>query len=96
MGQETSSRGPAKKPSAAADTVGRFMLACLKRMPGEEAPGGAIFGRYQRWCGEQQPALAALDPREFARQFAERCERVGIHTRRDGRKVYCLDVKLVA
>jgi hypothetical protein len=36
------------KPSAVADTVGRFMLACLKRSPGEEAPGGAIYGRYQR------------------------------------------------
>jgi hypothetical protein len=34
--------------------------------------------------------------REFALQFAERCERVGIRTRRDGRKVYCLDVKLAA
>jgi hypothetical protein len=34
--------------------------------------------------------------RQFAEQFAERCERVGIRTRRDGRKVYCLDVRLVA
>jgi hypothetical protein len=84
------------KPSASADTVGRFMLACLKRAKGEEAPGGAIYGRYQRWCSEQQPALAALDPRQFAQQFAERCERVGIRTRRDGRKIYCLDVRLVA
>lgn len=84
------------KPSAGADTVGRFMLACLKRVPGEEAPGGAIFGRYQRWCSEQQPVLSALGARQFAQQFAERCERVGIRTRRNGRKVYCLDVKLVA
>ena len=37
-----------------------------------------------------------LDPRQFAQQFAERCERVGIRTRRDGRKVYCIDVQLVA
>jgi hypothetical protein len=84
------------KPSASADTVGRFMLACLKRATGEEAPGGAIYGRYQRWCGEQQPAIAALEPRQFAERFAERCGRLGIRTRRAGRKVYCLDVKLVA
>ena len=84
------------KPSASADTVGRFMLACLKRAPGEEAQGGAIYVRYWCWCGEQQPALTALDPRSFAQQFAERCERVGIRTRRNGRWIYCLDVKLVA
>jgi hypothetical protein len=81
---------------AGADTVGRFMLACLKSVPGEEAPGGAIYDRYQRWCSEQRPTLPALDPRSFAQQFAHRCERTGIHTRREGRRIYCLDVKLVA
>jgi hypothetical protein len=84
------------KSSASAGTVGRFMLACLKRVPGEEAQGGAIYARYQRWCGEQQPALTALDPRPFELQFAERCDRLAIRTRRDGGRVYCLDVKLVA
>jgi hypothetical protein len=79
-----------------ADTAGRFMLACLKRAPGEEAPAGEIYVRYQRWCSEQQPALAALDLRAFAQQFAQRCERVGIHTRRDGHRICCLDVKLAA
>jgi hypothetical protein len=83
-------------PSAEADTVGRFMLACLKRAPGEEAAGGAIYGRYQSWCSEQQPTLAALDLRSFAQQFAQRCERAGICTRRDGHRIYCLDVRLVA
>jgi hypothetical protein len=78
-----------------ADTVGRFMLSCLKRMPGEEAPGGAIYVRYRCWCTEQQPALTALDAHQFALQFAERCERVGIRTRHHGRKVYCVDVRLV-
>jgi hypothetical protein len=84
------------KALAGADTVGRFMLACLKRVAGEEAPGGAIYGRYQRWCGEQRPALLPLDLQSFAQQFAMRCDRAGIQTRRDGRKVYCLDVKLLA
>jgi hypothetical protein len=78
------------------DTVGRYMLACLRKAPGEETAGGAIYARYQRWCDEQQPLLGALDLSAFAQQFAERCDRVGIGTRRDGRKVYCLDVKLVA
>jgi hypothetical protein len=78
------------------DTVGRFMLACLGKAPGEETAGGAIYARYQRWREEQQPPVGALDLSAFAQQFAERCERVGIRTRRDGRKVYCLGVQLVA
>jgi hypothetical protein len=86
------------KPAAikGVDTVGRFMLACLCRAPGEETAGGAIYARYQRWCEEQQPPAGALDLNAFAQQFAERCERVGIRTRRDGRKVYCVDARLVA
>jgi hypothetical protein len=83
-------------PSASIDTVGRFMLACLKRAPGEEASGGAIYGRYQLWCSEQLPAFVALDLKSFAQQFADRCDWAGIRTRRDGRRVYCLDVKLLA
>jgi hypothetical protein len=78
------------------DTVGRFMLACLKRAPGEEAAAGAIYARYTRWCSEQQPSVTALDLGSFAQQFAHRCERVGIRTRRNGHRVYCLDVELVA
>ena len=81
---------------ADADTVGRFMLACLKRAKGEQVAGGAIYARYQRWCSDQQPPLAALGARAFGQQYAERCERVGILTRRDGNKVYCLDVRLAA
>jgi hypothetical protein len=78
------------------DTVGRFMLACLSKDPGEETAGGAIYARYQRWCEEQRPPLGALDLSAFAQQFAGRCERVGIRTRRDGHKIYCVDVRLVA
>jgi hypothetical protein len=85
---------PSADPDA--DTVGRFMLACLTRVKGEEVAGGAIYARYQRWCTEQQPALTALEARTFAQQFAARCERLGIRTRRDGSKVYCLDVRLAA
>lgn len=81
-------------PKPSADTVGRFMLACLKKAPGEEAPGVVIYARYQRWCGEQ--LLDGLDPRSFAQQFAVRCERAGIRTRREGSKVFCLGVELVA
>jgi hypothetical protein len=87
---------PVDSSAADADTVGRFMLACLKRAKGQEVGGGAISARHQRWCGEQQPPLVALAARAFAQQFAERCEHVGIRTRRDGNKVYCLDVRLAA
>jgi hypothetical protein len=81
---------------AGPDIVGRFMLACLRKASGEEVVGGAIYARHQRWCSEQEPPLFALDPRSFAQQFAARCERHGIRTRRDGSKVYCVDVQLVA
>jgi hypothetical protein len=87
---------PSADPDPDTDTVGRFMLACLKRAKGEEVAGGAIYARYQRWCSEQQPPLDALAARMFAQQYAERCERVGIRTRRDGNKVFCLDVRLAA
>jgi hypothetical protein len=90
---------PAKPAAAVADAdaylVGRFMLACLQKAPGGETAGGAIYLRYQRWCGEQEPPLAPLDLKLFAKQFAERCARVGIRTRRDGRRVYCVGVALV-
>jgi hypothetical protein len=86
------------KPAAQAgqDTIGRFMLACLRKVSGEEVAGGAIYARHQRWCSEQEPPLPALDPKSFAQQFAARCERHGIRSRRDGSKVYCVDVQLVA
>jgi hypothetical protein len=80
----------------ATDTVGRFMLACLTSAKGEEVAGAAIYARHRRWCDEQQPPLASLDARAFAREFAARCERLSIRTRREGAKVYCLDVRLAA
>jgi hypothetical protein len=86
---------PKPTTPASADTVGRYMLACLRKAQGEEAAGGAIYARYRRWCSEQQPPHAELEPKIFAQQFAQRCERLGIRTRRNGGKVYCLNVKLV-
>jgi hypothetical protein len=87
---------PPRAPQAGLDTVGRFMLACLSRVEGEEAAGGAIYARYQRWCAERSPVVAPLTAREFAVEFATRCERVGIRTRRDGGKVWCVDIQLAA
>jgi hypothetical protein len=87
---------PVDNSAANADTVGRFMLACLKRAKGQEVAGGDVYVRYQLWCAEQQPILRALDAKAFAQEFASRCERVSIRTRREGGKVYCLDVRLAA
>jgi hypothetical protein len=81
---------------AAAQSTGLFMLACLERASGGEAAAGAIYARYRRWCEEQTPATAALDPSAFAEQFASRCARAGIRTRQNGNRVYCLDIQLVA
>lgn len=79
-----------------ADTVGRFMLPCLSRASGRETAGGAVYARYQRWCGDQQPQHAPLDAKSFAVQLAERCQRVDIRVRRDGGKVYFVGVRLIA
>ena len=39
---------------------------------------------FVRLCSEQAPALIPLDPGAFAPQFAQRCDRAGIRTRRCG------------
>jgi hypothetical protein len=89
--------GPPKPAAIAdADTVGEFMLGCLRRASGEKVAGDAIYTRYQRWCSEQRPSVPPLDLRTFAQQFAKRCKRIDIRTRRDGGKVYCVGVQLVA
>lgn len=76
------------------DSVGRFMLACLSRAAGEQTNLSAIYTRYMRWCSEQSPAIDGRSAGEFANEFAARCDRLGIRTRREKRSVWCLDVKL--
>lgn len=77
-------------------SVGRFMLACLPRVEGEEASWGAIYARYKRWCAEHAQPIAPLDLAEFGQQFGEVCRRVGIRTRSTRKTAYCLDVRLAA
>ena len=77
------------------DTVGRFMLACLTKTPGEETVARAIYARYRHWCGDQSPAVTALAVLEFAEQFAARCKRHGIITRKDGDTIVCVGLKLI-
>ena len=43
---------------------------------GEEATWGAIYARYQRWCGDQTPPMTALTLKAFGDQFGAACERV--------------------
>jgi hypothetical protein len=83
------------KPAEVGSVV-EFMLACLPRKRGRDAPVTAIYARYVRWCAEHQPPLRPLEPATFAEQFKALCERAGVETDRRGRKVYCLDVQLVA
>lgn len=81
-------------PAADVDTVGRCMIACLKREEGAEMPASAVYLRYKRWCDEQ--SVAPLPMQAFAEQFAQRCRKAGIRTRRDENKVYCLNIGLSA
>ena len=72
------------------------MLACLRKAAGEEVAGGAIYARHKQWCTEQEPPLRPSIREHSPNSFAERCERHGIRTRREGSKVYCVGIKLVA
>ena len=76
------------------DTVGRFMLACLIKAPGEETAARAIYGRYRQWCSEQ--SLTVLGVAYFAEQFAARCKRHGIATRKVGDAIVCVGVQLTS
>jgi hypothetical protein len=42
---------------ARSGSVVEFMLACLPRKRGRDAPVTAIYARYVRWCAEHQPPL---------------------------------------
>jgi hypothetical protein len=81
-------------PAADVDTVGRCMIACLKREEGGETPASAVYLRYKRWCDEQ--SVAPLPMQAFAEQFAQRCRKAGIRTRRDENKAYCVNIALSA
>src|SRR5262245_39453585 len=83
-------------PAADIDTVGRCMIACLKRQEGAKTAASAIYLRYKRWCEEQSPPFAPLPMTAFAEQFAQRCRKAGISTRRDENKVFCLNIALSA
>jgi hypothetical protein len=79
------------------DTVGRFMMACLIKAPGEEIAARAIYARYLAWCADELPGAAALATPEFAERFAARCKRHGITTRKDDNgAIFCLGLRLTA
>lgn len=82
------------RPLATATDVARFMLACLPRARGSEAEMHTAYARFCRWCDEQE--LRPLDKPGFAVAIKEWCERGKISVRRDGGKVYCVDVKLAS
>jgi predicted lipid-binding transport protein (Tim44 family) len=82
---------------AATGSVAQFMIACMPRGGRDDAVAlRSAFARYQRWCGEQAPPLAALEAREFAKQFKACCARAQLHSEMRGDHVYCLGVRLVA
>jgi len=77
------------------NTVGRFMIACLVKAPGEEIAARAIYARYLSWCADELPGITALAVPDFAERFAARCKRHGITTRKeeDG-AIICLGLRL--
>jgi hypothetical protein len=84
----------AAKP--AAGSVESFMLTCVKRARGATVTWAELYVRYRRWCEEQSPALAPLDPEAFGSTLdALRSEGV-IRARARGQDVHCLDVRLSA
>jgi hypothetical protein len=84
------------KATATDKDVARFMLACLPRARGAEAEMSTVYARYCRWCEEQSPALRPHDKLGFALAIKAWCECGKIDVRRDGGRVYCVDVKLAS
>jgi hypothetical protein len=79
------------------DTVGRFMMACLVKAPGEEIAARAIYARYLAWCADELPGVTALAVPDFAERFAARCKRYSITTRKDeDGAIICLGLRLTA
>jgi hypothetical protein len=76
--------------------VAQFMLACLPRAKGEDVALASIYRRYQRWCDEQAPAVAAIDAAAFGEQFRALADKVRLGVEKRGGKVFVRDVKLVA
>ena len=74
--------------------VARFMLDCLPRARGSEAEMATVYARFCRWCEGEH--LRPLDKRDFALAIKSWCERGKISVRRDGGRVYCVDVKLAS
>lgn len=74
--------------------VGRFVLACVPRADGHEAPVTSIYDRYRQWCQEQAPPARALEPTAFARQLKDICTRVGIPTQMREGTAYMINVRL--
>ena len=83
-------------PAEVVGDVRQFLLECLQRATGERVTLGAMYARYQRWCSEQVPAAAPVNITAFGEAFKALSARVALHTRREGSKIYLLDVKLVA
>ncbi len=82
------------RPRANDTDVARFMLACLPRARGSEAEMSTVYARFCRWCEGQH--LRPHDKPEFALAIKGWCERGKISVRRDGGRVYCVDVKLAS
>jgi Poxvirus D5 protein-like len=74
--------------------VKRFLLECLPRAKGQRVTLGAVYARYRRWCDDQKST--PLSAQAFAEEFKTISERVALRTKRNGTKIYCLDVTLVA
>lgn len=61
-----------------------------------EIVAGAVYRRYQRWCDDQAPKVAAMPATDFWARFEPLCRRVNIDLRKKGGKVYCVGVNLAA
>lgn len=72
--------------------VSAFMDARLPLDANAATDIGAIFAAYRKWCGEQ--ARAVLSAEMFGRQFGAECKRRGLTTRRQGKAVLCVGVRV--
>lgn len=75
--------------------VAKFMLDRMPRQNGSEVEIGLVFSAFVKWCSDQSPAIAPLEPYEFAGAFKSWCDHGSIRiTRRRSGGTFIKDVAL--
>jgi len=74
--------------------VSDFASRRLSKSQGSEEDMMSVYRVYQKWCGDNEKQ--AIPAERFIPSFLAYCDSTGVQLRDEGKKVYCVDVKLWA